>query len=132
IYELFMGADGTILTREDRSWLFKEPDAPMLGWEVYARTDKVGDETGIALVADATKYIEQGKNPAEAAAAAGPSGKDALYYAVEEFLGCAREGKKPSAGPLEGLQAAVVAIQAHEAVMSGSKVTLQKEWLELA
>jgi predicted dehydrogenase len=131
-YELFMGSDGAILTREDRSWLFKEADAPQLGWEVYARKDKIGDETGIALVADATKLLAQGKNPAEAAAAAGASGKNALYYAVEEFLGCAREGKKPSCGPLEGLQATVVAIKAHEAVMSGSKVALQKEWLELA
>lgn len=131
IYELFMGADGAILTREDRSWLFKEADAPMLGWEVYARTDKVGDETGIALVADATKYLEQGKNPAEAAAAAGPSGKDALYYAVESFLNCVREGKKPACGPLEGMQAAVVAIKANEAVTTGSRVTIAKELLAL-
>jgi predicted dehydrogenase len=131
-YELFMGSDGAILTREDRSWLFKEADAPQLGWEVYARKDKIGDETGIALVADATKLLAQGKTPAQAAAAAGASGKNALYYAVEDFLGCAREAKKPSCGPLEGMQAAVVAIKAHEAIMAGSKVTIQKEWLELA
>jgi len=130
-YELFLGSDGAILTREDRSWLFKEADAPQLGWEVYARKDKIGDETGIALVADATKLLAQGKTPAEAAAAAGASGKNALYYSVEEFLGCAREGSKPSSGPLEGMQAAVVAIKAHEAITSGNKITFQKEWLEI-
>jgi predicted dehydrogenase len=130
-YELFLGSDGAIMTREDRSWLFKEADAPQLGWEVYARKDKIGDETGIALVADATKLLAQGKTPAEAAAAAGASGKNALYYSVEEFLGCAREGGKPSSGPLEGMQAAVVAVKAHEAITSGNKITFQKEWLEL-
>lgn len=130
-YELFLGSDGAILTREDRSWLFKEADAPQLGWEVYARKDKIGDETGIALVADATKLLAQGKTPAEAAAAAGASGKNALYYSVEEFLGCAREGSKPSSGPLEGMQAAVVAIKAHEAITTGNKITFQKEWLEI-
>jgi predicted dehydrogenase len=130
-YELFFGSDGAILTREDRSWLFKEADAPQLGWEVYARKDRIGDETGIALVADATKLLAQGKTPAEAAAAMAASGKNALYYAVEEFLTCIREGKKPLCGPLEGMQAAVVAIKANEAANSGTKVTFQSSWLSL-
>jgi predicted dehydrogenase len=130
-YEVFFGSDGAILTREDRSWLFKEADAPQLGWEVYARKDRIGDETGIALVADATKLLAQGKTPAEAAAAMSASGKNALYYAVEEFLTCIRSAKKPLAGPLEGMQAAVIAIKANEAAMSGTKVTLQNSWLSL-
>jgi predicted dehydrogenase len=130
-YELVMGSDGAVYTREDRSWLFKEADAPQLGWEVYARKDRIGDETGIALVADATQLLAQGKNPAEAAAARGASGKNALYYAVEEFVTAARTGKKPAAGPLEGLQATVIALKAHEAVTGNSKVVIQKEWLTL-
>jgi predicted dehydrogenase len=130
-YEVVYGSDGAIFTREDRSWLFKEADAPQLGWEVYARRDRIGDETGIALVADATKLLAQGKNPAEAAAARGASGKNALYYSVEEFVTAIREGKKPSAGALEGYQATVVALKAHEAVTAGSKVALPKELLTL-
>lgn len=131
VYELLMGSDGAIFTREDRGWLFKEADAPQLGWEVYARKDRIGDETGIALVADATQLLAQGKNPAEVAAARGSSGKNALYYAVEEFIGCVRENKKPSCGAVEGFQATVVAIKAHEAVASGSKIVFQKEWFTL-
>jgi predicted dehydrogenase len=131
IYELFLGSIGSVLMREDRSWLFKESDAPQLGWEVYARKDQIGDETGIALVADATQLLAQGKTPAEAAAARGASGKNALYYALEEFLGGVRTGKKPLSGPLEGLQATVIGIKAHEASLTGSKVTFQKEWLTL-
>lgn len=131
-YEVVYGSDGAIFTREDRSWLFKEADAPQLGWEVYARKDRVGDETGIALVADATQLLAQGKNPAEAATARGASGKNALYYAVEEFVTAIRQGKKPSAGALEGFQATVVALKAHEAVSSGSKVVIPKEALALS
>jgi predicted dehydrogenase len=130
-YELVMGSDGAIVTREDRSWLFKEADAPQLGWEVYARRDRIGDETGIALVADATKLLAQGKNPAEAAAARGASGKNALYYAIEEFVTAIRGGKKPAAGALEGFQATVTALKAHEAVTKGSKVLIAKEALVL-
>jgi predicted dehydrogenase len=130
-YEVVMGSDGAVFTREDRSWLFKESDAPQLGWEVYARKDRIGDETGIALVADATKLIAQGKNPAEAAAARGASGKNALYYAVEEFVTAICGGKKPTAGALEGLQATVIALKAHEAVAGGGKVAIPKELLAL-
>ena len=34
--------------------MFKEADAPLLGWEVYARKDDILSELGIALVANAT------------------------------------------------------------------------------
>jgi predicted dehydrogenase len=128
-YELFMGPESAVVLRGERAWLIKENDAPVLGWEVYARKEKVGDaETGIALVADATKLLALGKNPADAVR---ETGKDALYYAVEDFFTTIREKKNAKCGPLEGFQAAVVAIKANEAVNGGARVVYQKEWFAL-
>ena len=45
-YELAMGADAAVLLRGERAWIFKEVDAPLLGWEVYARKKQVGGEPG--------------------------------------------------------------------------------------
>ncbi|MGQ9699386.1 MAG: hypothetical protein ACUVRO_15505, partial [Armatimonadota bacterium] len=58
--------------------------------------------------------------------------KTSLYYAMEEFLTCIRQNKKPNCGAVEGYQAAVVALKAHEAVTAGAKIAFQKEWFDLA
>src|SRR5207249_1551281 len=107
--------------RGERAWLVKESDAPVLGWEVYARKERVGDQdTGIMLVADATKLLALGKNPAEAHVE--EADKNALYYSVEDFLTTIREKKKPECGPEEGYQAAVTAIKANEAIDTGARL----------
>jgi hypothetical protein len=54
-YEVYYGTDGTVTFMGSKSWLFKEADAPLLGWEVYARKDSFYQETGIALMLDASK-----------------------------------------------------------------------------
>ena len=132
-YEVLLGADSAMMIRDQRAWMFKETDAPLLGWEVYARKDKMGvgeaySGTGIALVADATKLIKQGKQPADVGT---DLTKTALYQAVDAFLNCVRTGSKPNAGALEGYQATVVAHKAHEAVTTGAKITFEKEWFTL-
>ncbi len=132
-YEVLLGADSAMMLRDQRAWMFKETDAPLLGWEVYARKDKLGVGeafygTGIALVADATKLIKQGKQPADVGT---DLTKTALYQALDSFLNCVRTGTKPNAGALEGYQATVVAHKAHEAVTSGSKITFDKEWFTI-
>lgn len=132
-YEVFMGSDCAMLLRDQRAWMFKETDSPLLGWEVYARKDKlgVGDATtgtGIALVADATKLIAQGKQPGEVGT---DVTKTALYQALQSFIDCVNTNRKPSAGALEGYQATVIAHKAHEAVLTGSKISIQPEWLTL-
>jgi predicted dehydrogenase len=83
-YELLMGSDSALLTRGDRAWMFKEADSPLLGWEVYARKDKFGDETGIALVANATQLLAQGKIPGQDAVLHGPRGVRHLHPAGQE------------------------------------------------
>lgn len=130
-YELFMGTDAAILLRDGRAWMFKEADSKALGWEVYARKEKIGDEEGIALVADATKQLALGKKPGETKVEA-TTEQDSIYTAVETFLTHLRDGSKPEAGALEGYQATVVALKAHEAIMSGSKVIYQPDWFKLA
>src|SRR6185369_3269154 len=78
-YEMFYGTDAAIMLRANRAWLIKEVDSPMLGWEVFARKDMLGKETGIALVAGASKSTGQD----EAAAAEAPSAGVMLGYALD-------------------------------------------------
>jgi predicted dehydrogenase len=129
-YELLMGTDAAVMLRGERAWMFKEVDAPLQGWEVYARKEQVGDETGIALVADATKLLALGKIPGKDKSP--DEGKDALYYAVEAFLDAVR-GRKPTAcGPTEAFQATVVALKTNEAVVGNTRINLERQWFELA
>jgi predicted dehydrogenase len=154
-YEMLYGAYAAIMLRGNKAWMFKEVDSPLLGWEVYARRDTFYKETGIALVANATKLVAQGDNPVEDA----PFANTALSFALEAFVsnvntvGTAVEDFKdtygtddkakltkhlatldtlPAATWKEGLEAAIIAIKANEALMSGKRVTLAKELFELA
>jgi hypothetical protein len=110
--------------------MFKEADATALGWEVYAFKEKIGDETGIVLVADATKLLERGLSPSENRDTDPTQG--ALYFASDAFLTAARSGKKTECGPAEGFQATVSALKANEAVTNGTKIEFKKEWFDLA
>lgn len=135
--ELFQGMNAAVMLRGGRAWMFKEADAPALGWEVYAYKENIGDETGIALVADATKLLAEGKEPGkEFAKTAGKNQetdptKGALYLSSLAFLTGIREGKPTDSGYLEGYTATVTALKAHEAVMSGNRVTFTKEMFEI-
>jgi len=127
-YELLQGPNFAMIIRDQRGWMFKETDSPLLGWEVYARKDKFGDETGIALVADATKLMSQGKEPGKVGT---DVSKSALYQAAEAFLGSVRTGKKPAASAEVGFQATVVARLAHDACMENKRIEIPAEALAL-
>jgi predicted dehydrogenase len=154
-YEMLYGTYAAIMLRGNKAWMFKEVDSPLLGWEVYARKDVFYKETGIALVANATKLVAQGDNPVEDA----PFANTALSFALEAFVTNVNEvsttvedfkdtygtddkaklakhlatlNKQPAATWKEGLEAAVVAIKANEALMAGKRVTFGKELFELA
>ena len=153
-YEMLYGTDAAVMLRGTKAWMFKEVDAPLLGWEVYARKDVFYKETGIALVANATKLSPAAENAEEA-----PYSNAALALALEAFINNVNEistavedakdtfgtnDKKKLAKHLatvktmsaptwkEGLEAAVVAFKANEALVSGKRVTYEKEWFELA
>ncbi|MBC7805557.1 MAG: hypothetical protein H7145_05345, partial [Akkermansiaceae bacterium] len=125
-YELFQGTDAAVLLRDARAWMFKEADAPALGWEVYAYKEKLGDETGIALVADATKLLAAGKKPSENRDA--DPKQSALYHACDVFLNAIRTGKADAeASANVGYTATVIALTANEAILSGKRIAFTPE-----
>lgn len=155
-YEMFFGTDSAVMLRGNKAWMFKEVDSPLLGWEVYARKDEFYKETGIALVANATKLVAQGAKPVEDA----PYTNTPLSYAMEAFIGNTdthhsavedfsssfdvsdRKALKdyldnvtkhnaPAAGYADGFEATVVAIKANEAILARQRLTFEKGWFEV-
>ncbi len=153
-YEILYGSDAAIMLRGNKAWLFKEADAPLLGWEVYARKDQFFKETGIALVADASKSGKQGKGEGDDA------GDPPLYHALNsflanteliatavedfiatydakdtkaliEYLASIQKSKLPAATWQDGFESTVCALKANEAVMKKSTIKFEKEWFEV-
>lgn len=154
--EWVFGTNTSILFRSGRAWMFKEVDAPDLGWEVHARKEIFQDQTGLVLVANASKQTaaaDGGADPIEAALAVSPlqhalqsfvqSALD-IEAAVEDFssaygaedAAALREHlsgvpRQPGATWQEGFEALVVAAKAQEAVRTGRRIELRPEWFEL-
>ncbi len=155
-YDMYYGTDCAIMFRDDKSWMFKETDAPLLGWEVYARKDVFYKETGIYLAANATKLTTQDQD-----ATSSSNEQTALYYALETFLTNAYLRKSavedfidafgepdpeslaeylsdissgsqlPAAGPEEGHRATSIAIQANQAIQQRKKIEITPESLSV-
>jgi len=125
VYSFVQGTNSSLMVREKRAWLIKEADSPLLGWEVYARKESVLDETGIALIADATKILAAGEEPGQSASLE-PS-KDPLRLAFEGFLASIRAGAPSACGPREAFQATALALRAEEAVRAGARVVLSPD-----
>lgn len=119
-YDVFHGTDAAVMMRDQKAWMFKEVDSALLGWEVYARKEEFFQETGIALVANATKLLAQGKKPAE-----GTSDSDSPHkYSLTEFVDNIADKKAPSSGYAEAFAATVMAIKGHEATMKNTRIEL--------
>jgi predicted dehydrogenase len=153
--ETYHGSDATIMMRESAAWMFKEVDSPLLGWEVYAKKEQFQKDTGIVLKVDGSKQASFSEAELEAEAL-----KTALYHSLNTFLrnvGVLDAAKRdfaevfggedpealkahlaeevklhPSAGPLEGYQATVLAIKSAEAVATKQRIALNADWFELA
>jgi predicted dehydrogenase len=154
-YELYYGTDSTIMLRDEKAWLFKEVNAPLLGWEVYCRRDQFYTSTGIALVANGSKQTAL----TATAVSASPYEYAPLYYALEafhnntglvagvvkDFIDLYGDGDpkgladalkavklpKPAATWQEGFEATVLALKANEAAVKKEKIVFQNEWFEL-
>lgn len=121
-HEVFYGSDSAILLRDQKAWMFKEVDAPMLGWEVYARKDKFFKETGVALIANATKLDAQGGDPM----ADDPNRKSPLWHAMKAFADNFAFGPYPPvADHLLGFATTVIAVKAREAVAGSRRVEIE-------
>jgi predicted dehydrogenase len=154
-YETLYGSEATVMMRDSKAWMFKEVDAALLGWEVYARKDNFYKETGIVLAAGSSKQTALVDKPTDE----GPAALPPLYYALQAFLANCPEVSnavedfkatfgpndkaglatnlqsltlKPFAGYKEGYSATVLALKANEAVNENKRLELKKEWFELA
>jgi predicted dehydrogenase len=153
-YEMLYGANAAVMSRDGKTWMFKEVDSPLLGWEVYAAKDQFYKDTGIALLADASKprptggqavdaltttplfgalqtFVRNGIDLSEAKKlyieAVGDADVEGLnHHLSKEVL------LRPAAGYLEGFQATVAVVKANEAILAGRRVAIKPELYELA
>jgi len=156
-YEVYQGDEAAMMMRDFKAWLFKEASAHEGGWEVYARHDRFYNETGIALVAGASKQTTL----AGSMESFNPYDHEPLYYALDAFTDKAGRQtdetkkfydtfpdgsvadlldqlknvpalkNKPAATWQEGLDATVMAIIANQAAINKQKIVFEKEWFEL-
>jgi predicted dehydrogenase len=156
-HEIYLGDEATMMMRDFKAWLFKEASAHEGGWEVYARHDRFYKETGIALVAGASKQTTLSGS----AESFNPYDQKPLFYALDNFAdragrltdevaqraktyddedadslaaylkGVSALTTKPIANWQDGLSATVMAIIANQAALKKQKITFEKEWFEL-
>lgn len=150
------GSDCAIMFRDRRAWMFKEVDAPQLGWEIYAKKDAFYTESGIVLAAGATKQTAQEKgaktdlvdetSPLNYALHAFLLNSNLVGTGVElyaanydatdiaglkEYLATLEPNRLAAAGYKEGYTATLCALKANEAIVTRQKITFQKEWFEV-
>lgn len=157
-YGILYGTDAAVLLRDNSAWMFKEADAPLLGWEVYCQKEDgvVYKEVGLSMRMDNTKILKE-------AVVNEPYLATSMLKAVEAFIGntntlsAAMEDFEMMGGELkdtkaveeyrasdslkkawlnaadwsEGLMATVMAIKANEAIVKGEKITFSKEWFQV-
>ncbi len=153
---MMRGSDPNLLLRDSKGWMFKEVDAPLLGWEVYAAKTEFYKDTGIALLAGASKPPKlDGKGqpiiepqPNSLALALQNFLRNATQMTNEETTfkvtlpddvdalneAMAKVKLRPLAGYpgyLEGYQSVVLAVKANEAIASGGRVLIKPELYEL-
>lgn len=118
-FELIHGVNGSMRLAWTHAWMFKEADAPTQGWEVYATRQRVIDQEGIVLIANATQLAEQGQLQ-EGVGLPHPS----LYYALMDFFKSVTAGAPVACSFQEGARASIVGVLANEAVTSGRTLSV--------
>ncbi len=160
-YEIYYGSDSAVMVRDRQAWMFKESDAQLLGWEVYARKDTFYRESGIVLGADATKLGAPDQKAPPQAPISPDLQTTALSFslqrfltnslllstgvedfvatygdkdakALQEYLAGLAKNRQPAATWREGYESAVVALKAHEAVARRQRLVFSKEWFQTA
>jgi hypothetical protein len=150
-YDMFYGSDATVMLRDRKGWMFRESDAPLLGWEVYAKKETFYKESGIVLATNATKLVAQGDTGQKSPLLDFSS----LYYAleafinnayfhsgaVEDFIATYGEGdndalkeylkeieakQMPATDARQGFEATAVVIKANEAIMKRERLMIDQ------
>ncbi len=130
VWDIFTGEYGTMFFQGLRGLLFREADARPLGWEVYAKREKLGRSEGYIIVANATKLLEQGKLPGEIGVSETLEDNE-IYQALASFLQCCRTGTRPVANLQRGLEASVVALKAFQSLRSEQPVAIRAGDLQI-
>jgi predicted dehydrogenase len=153
-YDVFYGSDRAVMIRDRSAWMFNESDAPLLGWEVFARKEVFYRENGVVLNADASKLSEAEKKKAM------DSGATKLSLALQRFitnsllvastvedfvnafgdkdqaalqaqLNSVARSRLPAAGWKEGYETAIIALKTNEAILKRQRIVFAKEWFEV-
>lgn len=154
-YEVIYGSDAAIMVRGQKAWMFKEADAPLLGWEVYAKKETFYKDSGVVLRADASKIISHTEGASKESSEPTPlyQALDAFVYnsdligtavedyassfdikdtaALKKFLTEELKNKSIAATVEDGYIATVYALKANEAVEKKTKIDIQKEWFQI-
>ena len=158
-HEIYYGTAAALMVRGAKAWMFKEPDAPLLGWEVYALKENFHKEIGIALSADATKLTTVTGNR-DGGEQADKYSNTPLYYALEAFVHNSHvhrsgvedfvisfgdddpealadyleglsDSKMPAADYKVGYEATVTALKINEAIVGKKAIAFEDKWFDL-
>jgi len=154
-YEVMHGTNSAVMLRGAQAWMYKEADAPLIGWEVYARKMPHYGSPGVVLAAGATTLGKGGKKlyqestftqsplfySLEAFAynchqvrttitdlldTFGEADNDTIREFLKEQLG-STNSLLPAADAIDGYQANVMALKANEAVNTGKRVEITEK-----
>jgi len=135
-YAVFQGSKCSLVVREKRGWITKEAEGEDRGWLRYATKEPCFGETGYCIIAGSTALLKAGKEPSKEGSL--EPEHEAIYLALENFICNIKQAPRSGEdevpkipGPVEGYQAAVAALKANEAVLSGSKIAYQSAWFDL-
>jgi len=118
--EVLNGTNAAFDLAWSHGWMFKELDAPTMGWEVYALRQQFHHDEGIIVIADATKLAERGQLKEGIGLP-----YSSLYYALADFLRSVTYPNVPvPCTARDGLVSTVVGIMGNQAIRSGTTVAI--------
>jgi hypothetical protein len=158
-YEVMHGTNSAVMLRGAQAWMYKEADAPLIGWEVYARKMPHYGTPGVVLAAGATTLGKGGKKlyqestftqtPVFYSLEAFAYNSHQVKSAVEDFTNTFGDADSetiasyiadqlddtnsllPAATASEGYAANVIALKANEAVNTGKRVEISEDDLTI-
>ena len=155
-YEVMHGTNSAVMLRGAQAWMYKEADAPLIGWEVYARKMPHYGTPGVVLAAGATTLSKGKKLYVESTFTQSP-----LFYSLEAFAYNSHQVRSavkdftdtfgeadadtlrdflkeqldgtnsllPAASATEGYTATVIGLKANEAVQTGKQIEINPKEL---
>jgi|TARA_B100001540_G_C15803069_1_gene640785 predicted dehydrogenase len=155
-YEVMHGTNSAVMLRGAQAWMYKEADAPLIGWEVYARKMPHYGTPGVVLAAGATTLSKGKKLYVESTFTQSP-----LFYSLEAFAYNSHQVRSavkdftdtfgeadadtlrdflkeqldgtnsllPAASAAEGYTATVIGLKANEAVQTGKQIEINPKEL---